>query len=67
MVLRETGASWLASMMRAEREPEERSALLDAAPEPERLEALERLSSPLGGGGSARLRDETEGDGAGSN
>ncbi len=66
MVLRETGASWLASMMRAEREPEERSALLDGAPEPERLAALERLSSPLGGVGSARIRDETEGDGAGA-
>ena len=61
MVLRETGASWLASMMRAEREPEERSALLDGAPEPERLEP----SSPFGGGGSARIRDETERDGAG--
>jgi hypothetical protein len=58
MVLREIGASWLASMMRAEREP-------DGAAKPERLEAIERLSSPLGGGGSARIRDETEGDGAG--
>ncbi len=50
MVLRETGASWLASMMRAEREPEERAWLLDNAPEPEVVEAMERLLSapPLG-------------------
>jgi len=34
MVLRETGAGWLAAMMRAERAPER-------APEPERPEALE--------------------------
>lgn len=50
MVLRETGASWLASMMRAEREPEERLAtepawLIDGAPEPEMVEAMERLST----------------------
>ncbi|WP_199743367.1 hypothetical protein [Caulobacter sp. 602-1] len=53
MVLRETGASWLASMMRAEREPEERSApepasLLDGAPEPEMVEALERWTFSRG-------------------
>jgi hypothetical protein len=47
MVLREIGASWLASMMRAEREP-------DGAAKPERLEAIERLSSFCGGGGWAR-------------
>jgi hypothetical protein len=51
MVLRETGANWLASMMRAEREPEDRLAsepawLLDGAPEPEVLEALERWMLP---------------------
>ena len=50
MVLRETGASWLASMMRAERPAEERLAaepawLLDGAPEPEVLEAMERLAA----------------------
>lgn len=49
MVLRMTGASWLASMMRAGREDGERPApdpawLLDGAPDPELLEALERLS-----------------------
>jgi hypothetical protein len=54
MVLRETGASWLASMMRAERPPEERLAsepawLLDGAPEPEMVEAIERLTSPAWG------------------
>lgn len=50
MVLRETGAGWLASMMRAEREPEERAApeavwLIEGAPEPEMVEALERLAA----------------------
>lgn len=50
MVLRMTGASWLATMMRAEREDGERSApdeawLLDGAAEPEVLEALERLAA----------------------
>lgn len=48
MVLRMTGASWLATMMRSERAPDERPApapawLLDDAIEPEVLEALERL------------------------
>ena len=50
MVLRETGASWLASMMRAEREPEARMAaepawLIESAPEMEVLEAMERLAA----------------------
>jgi hypothetical protein len=49
MVLRMTGASWLAIMMRAERDESERPCadpawlLLDAAPDPEMIEALERL------------------------
>ncbi|HJV41213.1 hypothetical protein [Caulobacter sp.] len=49
MVLRMTGASWLATMMRFERETEEPRRdspppwLLDGDADPEVLEALERL------------------------
>jgi mannose-6-phosphate isomerase class I len=49
MVLRMTGASWLAIMMRAERDETDRPGaepawlLLDSAPDPEMIEALERL------------------------
>ncbi|WP_200940379.1 hypothetical protein [Caulobacter sp. Root343] len=44
MVLRMTGASWLATMMRSERAPDEQPApapawLLDGAAEPEVVEA----------------------------
>lgn len=50
MVLRMTGASWLATMMRSEREDGARGALepawlLDGPPDPEMLEALERLAA----------------------
>ncbi len=49
MVLRMTGASWLAAMMRSEREEDQRSDppvwLLEAAVEPEVVEALERLGA----------------------
>ncbi|MET3665475.1 hypothetical protein [Caulobacter sp. 1776] len=50
MVLRMTGASWLATMMRSEREEDDRPALppawlLDASAEPEVVEALERLAT----------------------
>ncbi len=50
MVLRMTGASWLATMMRSEREDGERLGstpawLLDGAPDPELVEALERLAA----------------------
>jgi len=50
MVMRETGADWLASMMRAERRPDERVApesawLLDGAPDAEMIEALERWAA----------------------
>lgn len=50
MVLRMTGASWLATMMRSERDGGDRPAappawLLDGAPDPELLEALERLAA----------------------
>ena len=45
MVLRDTGAGWLASMMRAERQP-------DGEPEPERLEALEQWMLPPRCGGA---------------
>ena len=59
MVLRETGASWLASMMRAEREPQEwaaseRAWLLEGAPEPEVVEALERWMLPRDAGELSR-------------
>jgi hypothetical protein len=50
MVLRMTGAGWLATMMRAERDdgdraPPEPAWLLDGAPDPEMIEALERLAA----------------------
>ena len=47
MVVRMTGAGWLAAMMRAEREePEDRPAwLLDAASTPEAAAALELLAA----------------------
>ena len=49
MVLRMTGAGWLATMMRAERDdersPPDPAWLLDGAPDPEMLEALERLAA----------------------
>lgn len=50
MVLRMTGASWLATMMRSEREDGDRPAappawLLDGPADPELVEALERLAA----------------------
>ncbi len=50
MVLRMTGVSLLATMMRVEREDGDRPAadpawLLDGAPDPEMAEALERLAA----------------------
>lgn len=50
MVLRMTGASWLATMMRSGRDDADRPApppawLLDAPAEPELVEALERLAA----------------------
>ena len=52
MVLRETGAGWLASMMRAERGPEtaERAWLLQQAPDLEVVEAMERWTLPRDAG-----------------
>jgi hypothetical protein len=52
MVLRMTGASWLASMMRSERAPDERPApapawLLDGAIEPEGIALLPRDAGEL--------------------
>lgn len=57
MVLRETGAGWLASMMRAERAPEKRLAtesawLIDGAPEA--VEAMERWMLPRDAGELSR-------------
>jgi hypothetical protein len=50
MVLRMTGANWLATMMRSERAPDEQPApapawLLDGAIEPEVVEAIERWAA----------------------